>query len=754
VLAFGLLFEEISLMTAGESERPLFTSGRVALLLGLFIVAGFWEVLFQGKTFFYRDFGVLAYPTMAYYKDCFWRGELPLWNPYSNCGAPFLAQWGTMTLYPGSLIYLLLPVPWAANFFCLLHLWFGGMGMFLVARKWSDHDFAAAFAATAFVFNGITLGCLTWPNYTVALGWMPWVILTMEKTSAAQSRSLVRACLAGAMQMLSGVPEIVLLTWLVVILLAGMHSSKAKISFISVIGRTFSVVILIAGLTAIQLLPFFQLLTHSQRSGGIGEVKWSLPAWGWANLILPMFHAFKTPEGTFFQYGQEFFSSTYLGISMVSLATVGALKDLRSRLCGGAVVVFAVLALGSHGLLYDWIRSAIPFLGLARYPVKFLLLLPLLMPLLAGIGLSEIIKNPRRNRGLLTVVFGALICVSVILLFMAKTYPLRYDRWDATWHNSLLRIILTTVICAGVWWMAQGSHLKTSLCIGLLACAALDGLTHLPNQNPTAPAYVLKETFLNPKEQHLPALGQGRVFITPEAEERLLRSSVSDMEKDVIGKRMAEWSHLNLLDLAPKVNGSSTLQIREQSEVEKFIYKTNSNNGGLLDFLAVGIQSSPNSPIEWTNRTTALPLVTAGQEVALVGNEELWRRLADFDSKKAVLISPEEGVGALGSVQSASITGLQFNSGLVAYQITASSNTLAVIAQSWYPNWKAQVDGKPARLIHANHAFQALELGAGSHQVRIVYRDLFFKIGAIISVVTLVLCGALWFWDRKPGAAA
>ena len=56
------------------------------------------------------------------FRESFWRGEMPLWNPYNNCGLPFLAQWNTLALYPGSLFYLLLPLSWALGVFCLLHL--------------------------------------------------------------------------------------------------------------------------------------------------------------------------------------------------------------------------------------------------------------------------------------------------------------------------------------------------------------------------------------------------------------------------------------------------------------------------------------------------------------------------------------------------------------------------------------------------------------------------------------------------------
>jgi len=103
-----------------------FTPTRFALLLGLLICATYPEVIIGTKTFFHRDFALFGYPLAAYHRECFWHCKLPLWTPLSYCGLPFLAQWNTMTLYPLSLFYLLLPLSWSLGVFCLGHLFLGG----------------------------------------------------------------------------------------------------------------------------------------------------------------------------------------------------------------------------------------------------------------------------------------------------------------------------------------------------------------------------------------------------------------------------------------------------------------------------------------------------------------------------------------------------------------------------------------------------------------------------------------------------
>ena len=126
------------------SRRWTFTPVHFVFILTLFVVGCFPDVLSGRNSFFYRDFGLWAYPDAVFHRDCFWRTEIPLWNPYNNCGIPFLAQWNTLTLYPLSLIYLLLPLPWSLNIFCLFHLWLAGFGMYLLARRWTGNSFATA----------------------------------------------------------------------------------------------------------------------------------------------------------------------------------------------------------------------------------------------------------------------------------------------------------------------------------------------------------------------------------------------------------------------------------------------------------------------------------------------------------------------------------------------------------------------------------------------------------------------------------
>src|ERR1051325_5140183 len=103
-----------------------FSARRLLGVLALLLFAAYPEVFLGTHSFFDRDFGLFTYPVAHYTREQLFRGRLPLWNPLSNCGVPFLAQWNTSVCYPLSLIYILLPLPWSLDFFCLGHLLLAG----------------------------------------------------------------------------------------------------------------------------------------------------------------------------------------------------------------------------------------------------------------------------------------------------------------------------------------------------------------------------------------------------------------------------------------------------------------------------------------------------------------------------------------------------------------------------------------------------------------------------------------------------
>jgi len=808
-----------------------FSPHRFAAYLLLAFVVAFPGIWMGTETFFRSDYGVMAYPSAHYLRESLRAGELPLWNPLSNCGAPFLAQWGTMCLYPGSLFFVALPMPWALGVFCLLHLWLGGLGARALAERWTGNRFAAAVAGTAFAINGASLACITWPNYCVALGWLPWVVLLTEQAWREGGRKLVLAALAGTMQMLTGVPELVVMTWglLGVMLLAEWVQSPSAheatdpsqapttsaslaptggegrgegagyaqpiapeshnpspliTNHYSLFTRFLLVIALIAALSAAQLLPFFDLLAHSQRAAEFRDARWPMPPWGWANFLVPLFRYGQTPQGFWIQVGQEFLSSYYLGLAPLALALLAVWKARERRvwLLAGATAFVLVMALGDAGFLYTALKNVLPGSLIARFPVKFVLLAAFTVPLLAAFGVAWLTRNaecgtrnaecadeplgssrreeapssqsaignrqsainqslltsaatsdgPNRSSALLAICL-ALVVGMALTIWLGQQHPLQYDRWPETRANALARLawlaaaLGAIAVVAGLGARAARERLLAAG--ALLVLLAADPLTHQPNQTPRLPAGLFAPGLARAQTQPPPPkLGEGRVMITPQAEAKLLRSNTPDWASDFAAKRLSFWSHLNLLDGVPKVNGSSTLRIREQDAVQEQLY---------------GRQELSDFGFPWLSYLAIQSFVasdgtqTSGPRRRLEGSTSPLVRFHPFPPS-------ELGLGHELNFPRLKVAVSHFGAHEVLVRTEANGHYYLSIAQSYYPAWKATIDGHPTELLNIPLGFQCVAVPAGSHTVRLIYEDQSFRFGCMISLLGLTLCGFQW----------
>ena len=155
---------------------------------------------------------------------------------------------------------------------------------------------------------------------------------------------------------------------------------------------------------AVQLLPFLELLAHSQRDRDYSSAShdWSMPYWGWANFLVPLFRTTPTAQGVFFQIGQYWTSSYYGGIGTVlfGAVAVGRVRDWRVRVLAGLLLLGLLMALGDGSLLYRGVRFCLPGIGFLRYPVKFVILVLAVAPLLVAFGFAALAGKTRRVRPL------------------------------------------------------------------------------------------------------------------------------------------------------------------------------------------------------------------------------------------------------------------------------------------------------------------------------------------------------------------
>jgi hypothetical protein len=730
--------------------EKLFTPFRFGVLLALLIFAAFPQVILGLQTFVIRDYGYFVYPLAHFQQECFWHGQLPFWDPYSNCGAPFLAQWNTMPLYPPSLIYLALPLQWSLSFFCLLHLWFAGFGMFFLARKWTGNNFAAAFAGTVFSFNGLTLNLLMWPSHMATFAWMPWVILAVEIAWREGGRKIILAAIAGAMQMLAGGPETIFLTWLLLLALWIQQFIKGGPARQKMFWRFSAVILIVTALSAAQLLPFLDLAAHSERHGSYADLRWSMPAWGWVNFLVPMAFGDVWNSGVFFQYNQLWTSSYYLGIGALWLALLAmwSARQPRVRLLSAAIIVAFIFALGENTFVYPALHRIIPLLSLTTYPIKYVLLVAFLAPMLAAFALAEIVK--RQNSARRIVFLGSILSALIAaILFWAWRFSLPDDDVHATLLNGLFRAFFLLITGALLFILTREEGkigLSRIASLLLILVAWLDVITHEPVQNPTTPPNVYELNLARTKLAMIPQpeLGESRVMLAPMAARQFVHSAISSPQNNYLIGRLAYGADCNILDAVPKVDGFLSLMPRECDEFQSLLYDaTNADYPRIEDFMGVSQITAPDQIYHWQSRSNFLPLVTAGQKPIFLDDTNTLVALAQnsFDGSKIVFLPPEmKPFVSVSNQTSAKILGSKFGNQTVDIEVEAQEPSLVVVAQTYYHNWRIYMDGQPSPLLRANIAFQAFQVSAGRHHVQLIYEDRAFETGAAISIVAWLGC--------------
>lgn len=749
---------------ANTSLEEWLTPSRFAGLLLLFFLISFAEVIAGVETFVLGDFSMFGYPLTHHTRESLWRGEIPLWNPLNYCGIPHLAQWNTMVLYPPTLFLFLFPLSWSLGVFCLLHAYAGGLGTCLLARRWTGGNLGAALAGVLFAFNGLVQNSLMWPNNIAALGCFPWVLLTVERAWCRGGRWLAGGALVGALQMLTGAPELILLTWSVALLVclttpppSGRSEPEppARLRRLLRFGVVAGLVSLIA---AAQLLPFLDLLGQSHRSTAAIGTEWSLPPSGWLNLIVPLYHGTITDWGVLYLDGQSWTHSYYCGALALALALLGAWRAGTGRprwlLAAGALALLA--AIGEAGGIYQLLARILP-LGLLRFPVKFAAVLTLVLPLLAAWGTRVILENADRRSGRIWT--GVVAGVTGIALYaMWRQQGVEYR---PTWliapapavANGVVRMIFFGLTLTLLWLLQKnlrsGGHRWIG--VGLLGLTWLDLRTHQPALTPTTPGELYHSRVEGIQDLQPPARGTGRAMLTRSAEFGLFRAVTIEPAKLLPLFRQTGVANVNLLESLPVTGGFLSLQLRWQDEFDRLLLPGNDDwSPPLARFAGVTHVLTSTNELVWQATGTALPLITAGQAPVVLPAHQGTALLKspEFDPRTTVVVAADPARRFHAQATSrAVITAMRWADQQVEFEVETPVPAMAVVAQAYYPAWQASVNGRNSELLRANHAFQGVEVPAGRSRVVLRYVDHTFRVGLGLSVVGLLLCG----WIGRPG---
>ncbi|HVM63080.1 MAG TPA: YfhO family protein [Verrucomicrobiae bacterium] len=80
------------------------------------------------------------------------------------------------------------------------------------------------------------------------------------------------------------------------------------------------------------------------------------------------------------------------------------------------------------------------------------------------------------------------------------------------------------------------------------------------------------------------------------------------------------------------------------------------------------------------------------------------------------------------------------NAETVRIQLTAPSTCLAVISESYYPFWRAEIDGQPSEVLRVSCGLMGVQLPAGAHTIILRYQPpRAYAVAAVISIGTLLV---------------
>jgi hypothetical protein len=72
-----------------------------------------------------------------------------------------------------------------------------------------------------------------------------------------------------------------------------------------------------------------------------------------------------------------------------------------------------------------------------------------------------------------------------------------------------------------------------------------------------------------------------------------------------------------------------------------------------------------------------------------------------------------------------------------------SAAAYLVVSESWYPDWRASIDGKDVPVLRANHALLGLVLPPGAREVRLWFESPGYARGRLVTLLALLLTGGL-----------
>ena len=711
----------------------------------------------------YADIGDLVtsfYPFRAIASRSIHEGTLPLWNPYFQAGAPFQADSQSSLFYPLNFFYYVLPLPIAWTVCLVVRMFLAGVFTTLFVRSIGGTRAGAVFSGITFASCGFITAWQGQPLGDAAI-WLPLIGYAVHRLHTDHSKvSVSLLAFSFAMPVLAGHPETaahltlagasMALAWCVgSVPHRGRYSSAAFLLSFALAG------ILALGLASIQVIPTLEWLRQMDEA-----LQFNWPGLPWRQALAwvsrdvirgPNSAGVWIPEG-----------AAYVGMIGLLAASLAPFHKARRfvALLTAMTVLSAGIAYGIEPL--RWLVSHIPVIAGLKNS-RMILIASFGMAALGGLGISALENEtafPSRRRLMALFLLGIAVVFTFLLVY--RLQAVTQFKVEFTRRPSFSRALLVLSLVPIVWRLHGG--LRGRL-FPFIACslAAFDLVTFSygymgfakPDEIfPPAPAFDFLAKQNDPMRFRIAQIGLPysananimyqsssadgyevcatlpRVFALDFTENRW--DGIQFIPERVLNSRDRR---LDMLNLKYFILTRNAPEFKQFTVAERF--RLVFNNGYVAIF-----ENKSVLP-----RAFAVP--ASGVEVIQGRKDQLERlRNRSFDPERSVILSaPLRLAGTSGEPVSplfkseVELTNGQMNE--LAFHAQASEPAVLVLSQTYYPGWKATVDGQEVPVFPANLALTGIPLPAGVHNVRFVFQPLSFKVGAALTLVSVMIAVGL-----------
>lgn len=756
------------------------------VLVLVFLVFWFCEdLLIHGEVPFFRDLTNYFYPLRYSLYECYRTGESCLWDRRFAQGFPNLAAFQSGAFYPPHFVFFFLSFFASIRALFVFHFLVAALGTYGLLRSWDYSRDLCVVGAVLFTLGGTVVSLTNLLNHFQSAVWLPWFVLVWERAilTPTWSRFVLLAFVA-ALQFLAGSPEIFAMS-MGVALLDGfrLRASHPEISIHRVLAVALGASLLMLALTAAQVLPTAELVLDSRRGQAIPIAEafmWSLKPGSLANLFFPDKEVelnVSTGLRLFFSREVPLLVSGYLGaIGLFGLALWAHYATRRERIFLTALALASLaLALGDNSLVYPFLFKIVPLISAVRFPEKYFFVTYALLIFMSMKGLRSFMLDQTKKSAIPLIVL-ALICamwvggyfylrshaeivsdliaatsnipplsdiharatVSVltnlqqqVILSLGLFFLLLLVKLDKI-RPTLFSILLVSVVYVDLAWAHRDLlfSLKPERVFGSTPVINPDDarglrLFYYPSQRDLHPAYysvmgrpTFEQAVSLSFQNYLPNVG-------------VLRGVDYFQEIDALNRRpYSEFlSVANVMDFARQIRLLRTFNV---GYVVSF-----------RELAQTGVRLIGHFPeyFSWLYRVEGtVPRVYLVNKFSVEKEAaKVLQRLSDpdFDPLKEVILDIGVSVKAFGELD-AQATIERYENSVVSIRATANAPAILVLADAYYPGWKAFLDGRETKIFKANHFFRAVALPKGKHQVEFRYEPRSFTIGWIVSAFSLL----------------